>query len=235
MKRKRPVLLWAVILASVTLGKSAGWGAPALSLEDLLSRMETQEKQIKDISFKFTQEIRILATKEKQNIKGEMIFKQPRSFYIKKTAPLEQQIISDGKSLWVYTPSYGQALVGSWSDWEAIAQFPKGLLNFQNYTRQLKERFKLSLDETPRQKEGSTFWVLRAQPLKVSKDLPYTLTLYILAEDHIPRFTTFSAESFEIETQLTDIKLNGNPKENLFKFSAPKDVDVIPLTKMSRP
>src|SRR5205823_2872313 len=54
----------------------------------------------------------------------------PHALRVVQTAPQKQILISDGVTLWLYTPSQKQQLKGDWKAWLKQSHFPLPLIDF---------------------------------------------------------------------------------------------------------
>lgn len=198
----------------------------ASDLTQILFKIERQEKKMKTLSFSFEQNMIFSETGIKDRVEGNAFFTKPNKMRIEKTHPRIQTTITNGDKVWIYTPSYNQAWVGSWSDWSRGPLVPKGMLPWQNYVTELKKSFDLSLVEgdVGRKFDGV---VLKAVPKNQSAG--YELELDISTETWLPQRTLFVSGSAKIETVLSDIEMNPKIKKDIFQFEPPSGTDIIPL------
>jgi len=91
--------------------------ADGVKLDDILAGLEKNDQSMENVQFTYEQEISYTLTNEVQRNSGQMIFSKPEYFYFKQDKPLEQIIVSNGKKVWIYTPSYKQVIVDAWSRW----------------------------------------------------------------------------------------------------------------------
>ena len=116
--------------------------AAELTLDEVTAKMEEADKNVTSLEFAFTQEISYNLTKEKQTSGGNVSFMKPSSLYVKTNRPLEQEIISDGKKVWIYTPKYRQVIVDNWKKWTANSFVPVSIINFGKGWKDLRKRFR---------------------------------------------------------------------------------------------
>jgi len=210
---------WYIVLGAALLLSVSGLRAAEPTVDDIMARMEKAEANIQAVSFEFTQEIAYTVTREKQKNAGEVIFQKPANLYVKQKNPLEQIIISNGKKVWIYTPSYRQVLVDNWKKWMGSSLAPASLLNFgQNY-RDLKSKYIFSFVGTEQGK-----YVLLLTPR--SKEV-WQLKLWIDADLLFPAKAALFGDSVTITTETLNYRLNPPIDKKLFIFQAPSGVDVL--------
>jgi len=195
----------------------------ALTLDNVLFKIDNKEKQLRNIQFQFTQEIEFRFNEMKSSVQGEATIGKKGRINIRKRHPQEQVTISDGKKMWIYSPVNNQVWAGARRKFVEKGLFPKGILPMDNYMEGLKADYQLSLMDRP---NGDVVW-LKAIP-KDSR-LEYRLELSISTDSWIPVQTIFSSDSAIIVTTFTNLKENQNFPDNMFTFSPPEGTEVIPF------
>ncbi len=103
-----------LLLALSALPLSAA--SPVASLKEVVSALEKGYAGLQDVQADFSQKTTIAAVNREQKGSGEVLLKRPASatamFRFNYTKP-KQQIISNGKQVWFYTPENKQVLVNS--------------------------------------------------------------------------------------------------------------------------
>lgn len=97
-------LLCATALMALVGVAQAGQQASAERLTSLLGKSET-------MSGRFSQMTLDGSGSQLQESTGEMALKRPGKFYWHTDAPLEQELVSDGKTIWLYDPDLEQVTV----------------------------------------------------------------------------------------------------------------------------
>jgi outer membrane lipoprotein carrier protein len=213
-----------VLSAVPSLFAAASLCAAPAALDDVLKRMERAEKEVKTLSFRFTQTAHLLVTDEKQQIKGEAHFKRPDKFRVEHAVPRKQIVVSDGETLWLYNPAQEQVVVDSWKNWAESAGFPKGLTPFQMNPADMQKRYRFTLEDTVGSgKERRS--VLRLEPIDPGP-WPYKIRLWI-DEAGLPARTELESQSVKTVTQISNVKINPPLKDALFVFAPPRGVDVL--------
>lgn len=204
----------AVLLAAVSAGV-----AGAVTVDEVLARMEESERKITAVSFDFTQEISYTLTKEKQTNAGDAVYQKPNNLYLKQKSPLEQVIISNGKKVWIYTPTYKQVLVDTWKKWMQSSMVPSSMLNFgQNYD-DLKKQYAITLAGTEEKA-----YVLLLTPR--TKD-GWQLKLWIDQDSLTPSKAVLFAENITITTNTLNYRINPQVDKSRFTFQAPPGVETL--------
>ena len=199
-------------------------GTAAQSLEDVVAGVEGAYARIADLRADFTQQAFNKSLGQTIKAEGTMYLKRPGKMRWEYRAPSPQQIVSDGQSLWVYTPELNQVNVGEAP--RALAgpagSFLAGLgkvseefsVRFLNPAARTDEAGNLVLDLTPK----------RPTPV---------LTRLILSVD--PReFLARKAVLYDqfdntVTMLFTRVTVNPGLQDRLFTFTPPKGVAVVPL------
>lgn len=208
------VLVLALLPASST----------AQSLEAVVAGVEGAYARIADLKADFTQQAFNKSLGQTIKAEGTVYLKRPGKMRWEYRAPSPQQIVSDGQSLWVYTPELNQVNVGEAP--RALAgpagSFLAGLgkvseeftVRFLNPATKTDEAGNLVLDLIPK----------RATPV---------LTRLILSVD--PReFLTRKAVLYDqfdntVTMLFTQVTVNPGLADRLFIFTPQKGVAVVPL------
>lgn len=196
----------------------------AQSLEDVVAGVEGAYARLADLKADFAQQAFNKSLGQTIKAEGTVYLKRPGKMRWEYRAPTPQQIVSDGRSLWVYTPDLNQVNVGEAP--RALAgpagSFLAGLgkvseeftVRFLNPANKADEAGNLVLDLTPR----------RPTPV---------LTRLILSVD--PReFLARKAVLYDqfdntVTMVFTRTMVNAGLQDRLFTFTPPKGVAVVPL------
>ena len=154
--------------------------SPPASLKEVVSALEKGYAGLQDVQADFTQKTTISAVDREQKGNGEVFLKRPASatamFRFNYAKP-KQQIISNGKQVWFYTPDNKQVLVNSVSTMfaggNAIA------LTYLTGLGHVSRDFDVSFAAEPQDKSGN--FQLELTPKKASPVLA-KLQLTVAAE-----------------------------------------------------
>ncbi len=150
-----------------------------------------------------------------QEVNGEMQLKRPNKFRWDYNKPYEQQIISDGKQVWLYDTELAQVTVRELG--KALGSSPAALLAGDD---SLEKGFKLSNID----RKDNLDWV-SAEPK--DKDSGFEKILLGFKDDKLQEMEL--VDSFGHKTQIVFNDLEHNPVINgkTFLFKPPKGVDVV--------
>src|SRR5674476_129307 len=117
MGKELPMLrICTVCLLVVLLTLQASAASPPASLKDVVAALEKGYAGLQDVQADFSQKTTIAAVNREQKGNGEVLLKRPASatamFRFNYAKP-KQQIISNGKQVWFYTPLNKQVVVNS--------------------------------------------------------------------------------------------------------------------------
>ena len=153
--------------------------APA-SLKEVVSALEKGYAGLQDVQADFSQKTTIAAVNREQKGSGDVLLKRPASatamFRFNYSKP-KQQIISNGKQVWFYTPESKQVLVNS-----VAAMFAGGnsiALSYLTGLGHVSRDFDVTLAAEPQDKNGN--YQLELTPKKPSTVLT-RLQLTVSAE-----------------------------------------------------
>lgn len=151
-----------------------------------------------------------------QNSSGKMAIKRPGLFRWDYAEPFEQQIIADGKDIWVYDKDLDQVSVRGQK--EALGATPSSVL-MEGY-KVVEEQFNLE-DHG----EINGYNIVMLKPKK--EECEYKLIVIAFFEQ---KLTIMEIEDrFGQKTTFRFVNIKGNPElpEDYFTFVVPEGVDVI--------
>jgi outer membrane lipoprotein carrier protein len=139
----------------------------AASLKEVVSALEKGYAGLQDVQADFSQKTTISAVNRDQKGSGEVLLKRPASatamFHFNYTKP-KQQIISNGKQVWFYTPENKQVIVNS-----VAAMFAGGnsiALSYLTGLGHVSRDFDIAFASEPQDKSGN--YQLELTPKKAS-------------------------------------------------------------------
>src|SRR3989339_197931 len=160
---------------------------------------------------------------ETQILKGTITIKKPDKIMLEYTSPVKQNIISDGKTLWVYFKEQNQVIVQAVSGMEnkdnIIFQLPK-------YLKYLKDKYVGSLKEEEKYEEKGAV-LLEFVPKKEGEDFT-RIKLWVDKEKWLPFSTTvYIGENNSITVRFSNIRTNEMTDDSVFNFKLPEGVEKI--------
>ena len=198
--------------------------AAAQSLDDVVREIESVYSRMTDLRADFTQTAFNKSLNQTIPARGTVYLKKGGKLRWEYTEPTPQEIVSDGKKLWVYTPTLNQANV---ADAPGGAGRPRREL--PGRARPPADRVPGALPE-PRAAEGRRGnWALDLTP---KQPLP-TLTRLILSVDpkswEIRKAIVHDQFENTVTMRFTKMAVNSGLPEKTFTFVAPKGVVIVPL------
>jgi outer membrane lipoprotein carrier protein len=221
MRRLLATLLVCVLAMAAS---AAAQPAPAQSLDDVVRGLEGAYGRINDLKAAFNQNAFNKSLNQTIPAVGAVYLKKGGKLRWEYTKPTPQEIVSDGKTLWVYTPSLNQVNVAPAP--EALAG-PAG--SFLVGLGKLREHFGVRFmnPASPRDRDGNV--VLDLAP---KQPLP-TLARLILSIDpkswQVRKAVVYDQFENTVTMRFTKMALNSGLPDSLFTFTPPKGVATVPL------
>ena len=209
------------IVASVLL---VAGPVSAQSLDDVLREVEGVYGRMTDLRADFTQVAFNKSLNQSIPAKGTVYLKKGGKLRWEFTEPTPQEIVSDGKKLWVYTPTLNQANVAEAP--EALAG-PAG--SFLAGLGKLRSEFQVRFLNPAQPKDTEGNWALDLTP---KQPLP-TLSRLILALDpkswEIKKAVVHDQFENTVTMRFTKMAVNSGLPDRTFTFVAPKGVVIVPF------
>jgi outer membrane lipoprotein carrier protein len=196
----------------------------AQSLDEVLREIEGVYGRMNDLRADFTQTAFNKSLNQTIPAKGTVYLKKGGKLRWEFTEPTPQEIVSDGKKLWVYTPTLNQANVAEAP--EALAG-PAG--SFLAGLGKLRSEFDVRFLNPAQPKDTDGNWVLDLTP---KQPLP-TLARLILALDpkswEIKKAVVHDKFENTVTMRFTKMAVNSGLPDRTFTFVAPKGVVIVPF------
>lgn len=211
----------AVVAAWLVL---AGAPAAAANLDDVVRGLEAAYSQLTDLKSEFTQSAFNKSLNQTIPAAGTVFLKKGGKLRWEYTEPTPQQIVSDGKQLWVYTPALNQVNVAPAP--EALAG-PAG--SFLAGLGRVREHFAVRFlnPAQPADRDGN--WVLDLTP---RQPLP-TLTRLILSvgprQYEVRRAVVYDQFENTVTMAFSRVAANTGIPDTVFTFTPPPGVATVPL------
>jgi outer membrane lipoprotein carrier protein len=212
----------AIVLVSGLV--SAASAASAQSLDETIRGLEAAYGRMTDLRAEFSQSSFNKSLNQTIAAQGVVSLKRGGKLRWEYSEPTKQEIVSDGKTLWVYTPSLNQVNTGKAP--EALAG-PAG--SFLAGLGKLREHFNVRYlnPAQPRDADGNV--VLDLAP---KQPLP-TLTRLILSFDpkqwEIRKAVVYDQFENTVSMRFTKLAMNAGLPDTLFTFTPPPNAAVVPL------
>ena len=194
------------------------------SLDDVVRGLEGAYGKMNDLKAEFSQTAFNKSLNQSIPAQGTVYLKKGGKLRWEYSDPTPQEIVSDGKTLWVYTPTLSQVNVGPAP--EALSG-PAG--SFLSGLGKLREHFTVRFlnPADPKDKDGNI-----ALDLTPKQPLP-TMSRLILSVDpkswEARRAVIYDQFENTVTMQFSKITVNTGLADKLFTFVAPKGVATVPL------
>jgi outer membrane lipoprotein carrier protein len=209
------LLSWIIVLLP------GGAGADLPDLDQTVLNLQASYEKIEDLSARFSQTSIHKSSGVKEEGRGILMMKKPGRMRWEYQRPEARLIVSDGSTLYLYSPAEHQVIVQ-----EAPQAFTSLAVNFLAGMGRLAEDFRIQWGR-PEDKARKGNLLLELKPIQ-----PQGQIRLILMEVH-PE--TFLVERIVLKDVLANttvlsfkkVKVNSALNDNLFKFVAPPGTEVI--------
>lgn len=219
------IVILACSILAVGAGASAQTpGTPTLSLDDVVRGLESAHGRMTDLRADFTQTAFNKSLNQTIPAEGTVYIKKGGKLRWEYREPTAQEIVSDGKTLWVYTPTLNQVNVAPAP--EALAG-PAG--SFLAGLGRLREHFGVRFLNPAQPRDADGNYVLDLSP---KQPLP-TLTRIILSvaprQWEVRKAVVYDQFENAVTMRFTKMAVNSGVADSLFTFVPPKGVATVPL------
>jgi outer membrane lipoprotein carrier protein len=215
-------MVGVLLVVLVLLGRPAPAGAAAL--DEVIARVESRYAALDDLQASFTQTAFNRSLNQTIPAAGVVYLKKGGKMRWEYTAPTAQQIVSDGKSLWIYTPELNQVNVG---EAPKVLAGPAG--SFLAGLGRLREFFTVRFlnPSQPRSADGN--WALDLRPRRPQPGMS-RLVVEVDPQTALVRSATLW-DPFDntVTMRFTKIAENTGLPDRLFAFVPPKGTSTVPL------
>jgi outer membrane lipoprotein carrier protein len=212
-----------IAVVALLLGVSAG-PASALTLEEAVRGLEGAYGRMTDLRAEFSQTSFNKSLNASIPAQGTVYLKKGGKLRWEYSEPTRQEIISDGTTLWVYTPALNQVNTGTTP--EALAG-PAG--SFLAGLGRLREHFDVRFLNPARPVDGEGHVVLDLAP---RQPLP-TLRRLVLAMEprrwEVRKAVIYDEFENTVTMRFTRVTINSGLSDGLFGFVAPPGVVTVPF------
>jgi outer membrane lipoprotein carrier protein len=211
-----------LLAALVALSRPAPAGAAAL--DEVIARVESRYAALDDLRASFTQTAFNKSLNQTIPAEGVVYLKKGGKMRWEYTAPTAQQIVSDGKSLWIYTPELNQVNVG---------EAPKALAgpagSFLAGLGRLREHFTVRFVNPAQPRSADGNWALDLRPRAPQPGLSRLVVEVDPRADLVRSATVYDQFGNTVTIRFTKIAENTGLPDRLFAFVPPKGASLVPL------
>ncbi len=213
----------AVLLAAA-LALLPSVAAADATLDEVIARIEDRYAKLEDLKASFHQTSFNKSLNQAIPAEGTVYLKKGGRMRWEYSAPTPQQIVSDGKSIWIYTPELNQVNVGAAPK---VLAGPAG--SFLAGLGKLRTHFTVRFLNPARKTSDEGSWVLDLRPVTPTPGLS-RLVVEVDSREYLVR----NAELYDqfdntVRMRFTKIAANGGLPDRLFVFVAPKGAATVPL------
>jgi outer membrane lipoprotein carrier protein len=210
------VIAWLLVIPAV---------APAQELDQVVNAVEATYGKMSDLQAEFTQVARNKSLGQDVKAEGTVYLKKGGKMRWDYKSPAPQQIVSDGTSLWVYTPELNQVNKG---DAPKALAGPAG--SFLQGLGKVREEFTVRFLNPANKTDASGRPVLDLTPKKPTP----LLTRLVLTVDPKDSYLVRQAVLYDqlqntVTMSFNRVSLNPGLSDTLFAFTPPKGAAVVPL------
>jgi outer membrane lipoprotein carrier protein len=214
----------ALAMLLVLVVPVAAQPAPAPTLEEVVRGVEGAYGKMTDLKGEFTQSALNKSLNQTINAQGIVYLKKGGKLRWEYAEPTRQEIVSDGKTIWIYTPQLNQVNTGPAP--EALSG-PAG--SFLSGLGKLREHFNVRFLNPAQPKDAEGNVVLDLTP---KQPLP-TLARLILSLDgktyDVRRAVVHDQFENTVTMRFTKLAVNAGVPDTMFVFTPPKGAATVPL------
>jgi len=195
-------------------------------VDALFEKLEKVSSEIKTVKVDYVQVVSFESAKEKQKISGTLFFKNPCNIYINQKTPLEQRVYFDGRNITVYTVEFGQAVIDRWNNNSVNGNLTLAtILGLIGFWKNLKEMRKTSVIDFI--EENDECVSIKISP--IVKKSYNNIKVCVSKATMYPKEIVLEYDGAKREVVFKNYIINLSLDKNIFKFNAPKDVEIIKL------
>jgi outer membrane lipoprotein carrier protein len=196
----------------------------AQTLDDVIRGVEAAYGKMTDLKGEFSQSALNKSLNQTIDAKGVVYLKRGGKLRWEYAEPTRQEIVSDGKTIWIHTPQLNQVNTGAAP--EALSG-PAG--SFLSGLGKLRQHFNVRFLNPAQPKDADGNVVLDLTP---KQPLP-TLARLVLSLDaksyEVRKAVVYDQFDNTVTMTFTKVAVNTGLPDNLFVFTAPKGTATVPL------
>ncbi|MGH7313386.1 MAG: LolA family protein [Candidatus Rokuibacteriota bacterium] len=212
-----------IVMTLMALGAGAG-PAWSLTLDEVIRGLERAYRGMTDLKAEFTQTAFNKSLNSTIPAQGAIYLKKGGKVRWEYSEPTTQQIVSDGKTLWVFTPSLNQVNTGPAPE---VLAGPAG--SFLAGLGRLREHFHVRLLNPAQATDAEGNVALDLAP----KEPVPTLSRLILTVDprswQVRQAVVFDQFENTVTMRFSRLAVNSGLADRLFTFVPPPGVATVPL------
>lgn len=189
--------------------------------DEIIEKIENKYKTVNDYYAGFRQEQPVRSIDKVQTNTGELWIKKPGKIRWNYNIPKNEQIVSDGKFIWYYYVEEKYAIKRDISELGSDSN----ILSLLSDITSLKKFYNVKVTSTSIDK--IRYYLVELTPLD-DEDASTQKQIFAINMDNllIERMYIHDAFGNTSTIKFNGIKINKGIKDSVFKFKAPKDVDI---------
>jgi outer membrane lipoprotein carrier protein len=212
-------LVLALAAAIVPAGPAA-----AQSLEEVVAGLEGTYARVVDLKAEFVQRAFNKSLGQTIDAEGTVYLKRPGKMRWEYRTPSPQQIVSDGRSLWVFTPELNQVNVG-----EAPRALAGPAGSFLAGLGRLHEEFTVRFLNPAARTDEAGHAVLALTPRRPTPVLTRLILSVDTQEFLVRKAVLYDQFDNTVTMRFTRVSINAGLADRLFSFTPPQGAAVVPL------
>ena len=212
-----------IVLALMALGAGAG-PAWSITLEEVIRGLEGAYRGMSDLKAEFTQTAFNKSLNSTIPAQGAIYLKKGGKVRWEYSEPTKQEIVSDGKTLWVYTPALNQVNTGPAPE---VLGGPAG--SFLAGLGRLREHFHVRLLNPAQATDAEGNVSLDLTP---KEPIPTLSRLILTVEPRswqVRQAVVFDQIENTVTMQFSRVAVNSGLADRLFTFVPPPGVATVPF------
>ena len=197
--------------------------AAAPDVNEVVDKVDATCSRVQDLSAQFKQIVAYRSLGTEQEGSGLFMVKRPGKIRWEYQKPEPRLFVTDGKTLWDYSPVDKQVRVQEVS--QAFAS--RVPLSFLAGDCQLRREFTVSAVENAATRGSTRFMILDLMPKHPETGIARMLLEVNLQDFTVEKTTLFDAAGNTTVIALTNLKLNSGLTDQQFTFAPPAGVTVV--------
>lgn len=222
---RRVLLILCVLLPFTPHASRLTLAAPAAApdADEVVGKVEATCSRAEDLSARFHQTATNRAAGAIQEASGQFLMKRPGKMRWEYQKPEPRLFVTDGKTLWVYSPTDKQVMVQEVGE-AFTSRVP---LSFLAGDCQLRREFAIAPVENAATRGSTGFMILDLKPKRPEAGIARILLEVSLRTYTVEKTTLFDAAGNTTVIALTHLKLNSGLSDQQFQFTPPAGVTVV--------
>jgi outer membrane lipoprotein carrier protein len=214
------VLAWMLSMGPAGLPTQA---RAAVTQDEVVEKLQSTCSQIQDLRAQFHQTATNRSLGQVQEASGLFLVKRPGKMRWEYQKPEPRLFVTDGKTLWVFSPGDKQVVVQS-LDQAFTSRTP---LSFLAGDCQLRRDFNFTTVEHAGTRASPASMILDLRPKQAEAGIARMLLEVNLQTYVVEKTTVFDAVGNTTVIALTNVKLNVGLGDQQFQFTPPAGVTVV--------